>query len=547
MKKLFYDLDSEQVLYSDFTIAQAVQSGEEYELVCTTESGIDIESRLDKLKSICLGTNVKISHLSFKSQKEYIYDEQEMAELCELDRLCSDNNLEYYISLGDASGQYQNLLIARNKIESFVEKLKKATILEDGKEVPLSPFEKYLICYRFVASRVYKESENFGDENMRNWIGVLSTDKVICTGFASLLKCVCDRVFAKDELERFTQSSEVFDKDNNYIAGHANNLVIINDPKYNLNGMFYSDACWSSQKERNDFDSSFEYCLFPITKIAKHKKYNFKFDRLFFYDYIAPNISSANDSFSREDKPVVKRIFNRFGLKSYEEMKQEAKIDEKTEAHQKKIDEYNKKLEQKSKEKIQNFIQENSLQNIAGLQIPYWYPDKYKDAEPYLIEAEKLFSELRSKQLNEELVSKLNEFFEYYQANEHIFIKLQKKADEIGLKIMADLGTVMADALVKNERKNYNYFKFKEKLKKQLEDNYMQQRQQVLTENHQFLYPEEISSLTYAKALVSVARFEGIADKQEQIDFAVKKVKQMEKLEKLDFEMSLDANVELTK
>ena len=56
--------------------------------------------------------------------------------------------------------------------------------------------------------------------------------------------------------------------------GHANNLVIIKDEKYNIDGLFYCDACWDSKKNDQKWCL---HCCIPIQDVLYLDSFKLKF------------------------------------------------------------------------------------------------------------------------------------------------------------------------------------------------------------------------------------------------------------------------------
>jgi len=138
---------------------------------------------------------------------------------------------------------FRQTLRANRKLGVIANKIRNAT--NDGKE--LSPFEKFMLAYEFVTDFVYNEGGDTAHLQTSHWVPVLDGDKIICGGYASLLEELCRRIFPEKEVIVMPQFLKVFDTKGNYSNGHANNLVLIKDEKYNIDGLFYCDACWDSK------------------------------------------------------------------------------------------------------------------------------------------------------------------------------------------------------------------------------------------------------------------------------------------------------------
>ena len=142
------------------------------------------------------------------------------------------------------------LLQANEKMRLFV---------EDIKSRNLSPFEKYLMIYDFLTSRVYKmEDKSQGAHHSRDFISVLNGEYIVCAGYAELMKRLCNAVGIKCE----TQNLLVKLKNKEVGEYHENNLVYLEDEKYGIKGWYYADSCWDSEKKKGQ--KKYEYCLLPL-------------------------------------------------------------------------------------------------------------------------------------------------------------------------------------------------------------------------------------------------------------------------------------------
>lgn len=56
---------------------------------------------------------------------------------------------------------------------------------------------------------------------------------------------------------------EVYDNAGVFIGGHARTILNLDDDKYNIHGIFISDATWDSQND----DDNLEYSLLPISSM----------------------------------------------------------------------------------------------------------------------------------------------------------------------------------------------------------------------------------------------------------------------------------------
>lgn len=124
----------------------------------------------------------------------------------------------------------------------------------------LSPLERYLVIYDYLAKKKYKMEDRDTDfpevHISRDILSVMNTDYIVCEGYANLMTYLCKNVGIKC----FNQYLSV---NNNECNLHANNLVYIDDNKYDVHGLFYSDVTWDSSMV-NEKERSYTFCLIPL-------------------------------------------------------------------------------------------------------------------------------------------------------------------------------------------------------------------------------------------------------------------------------------------
>ena len=124
----------------------------------------------------------------------------------------------------------QEAIIASKKVNDWVDEINNAKINNEK----LSPLEKYLYAYQICTDFYYNESnEKLGKS--RFLFGVLNSDNIVCVGYAGLLTELCNRL----DIPCVRQQVKI-----NNSGYHLNCCVSIDDEKYNIHGIYYSDPCW---------------------------------------------------------------------------------------------------------------------------------------------------------------------------------------------------------------------------------------------------------------------------------------------------------------
>ena len=136
-------------------------------------------------------------------------------------------------------------------------------IVDKIKNSNASPFEKYLMIYRYVSSRPYVLNEETPGRT-RDLISVLNGDDIVCAGYANLLKWLCDEVGIKCEI----QTVKCVQNDGS-VTWHANNRVFLEDSKYDIHGWYFSDATLDSPEKFSgaETDKHYMHCLVPVTDV----------------------------------------------------------------------------------------------------------------------------------------------------------------------------------------------------------------------------------------------------------------------------------------
>lgn len=131
-----------------------------------------------------------------------------------------------------------------------------------------SPAESIFYIYNIAKKRIYNE-ENQEEKycKSRSITDILNGDKIVCTGYSNLVAAIANILHIPVEISYW---DDITDK----TAGHAANIVYLNDPKYNICGIYAIDATWDSRKneEDTDYENNIEHFLVPMVIEEKNKK-----------------------------------------------------------------------------------------------------------------------------------------------------------------------------------------------------------------------------------------------------------------------------------
>ena len=152
---------------------------------------------------------------------------------------------------------------------SLEELIKTDKILDDVinriKQAHLSPLETFLAVYQYLLKFQYKaESLNKEDEHpeeslylSRDIISILNSDYIVCEGYARIMEYLLDNL----GITCFKQTLSLSE------GAHMNNLVYLQDDKYQIKGLYYSDSCWDAE------DDALVFSLLPLSDVSKINHY----------------------------------------------------------------------------------------------------------------------------------------------------------------------------------------------------------------------------------------------------------------------------------
>lgn len=149
-----------------------------------------------------------------------------------------------------------NDLYDYSKEEYLKEEEQLDKLIKPIKEANLSPYEKYLAVYNIVKQfKPYKEHND--DPNQSRYLRyILNNEYMVCVGYSTLLKTLLDKVgipCMKYSVSVDTSYDDGFTQEEIpvNIEGHARNIIKLDDPKYNIHGIYIVDATWDNDMEKD--------------------------------------------------------------------------------------------------------------------------------------------------------------------------------------------------------------------------------------------------------------------------------------------------------
>lgn len=227
---------------------------------------------LSKLKEI--GGNNTVINLAIYSDMStesgdgkvsYIYNKDEIHSLVkiynELDKLKNNSQMKITefkkpekIYEFDTGWTLIDVLRANDSIFKLVDKIK---------QMNFSPFETMIYIHNYVTKTFgYNEGEL---EESRVLPGAFKNKKIVCSGFASLVKAIVDGL-GDENLKCDLVSCKLTEKKSGETESHCHNLIKIKDEKYGINGVYVEDSCWDCKTEKLN-GRGLTHCLYPVSDL----------------------------------------------------------------------------------------------------------------------------------------------------------------------------------------------------------------------------------------------------------------------------------------
>ncbi|MBP3582006.1 MAG: hypothetical protein J6J33_04575 [Clostridia bacterium] len=252
--KLFEDLSQlENALEREYEKVDAEETILDFRLKSFDGPVFDmVEKCIDKFVGLGYIPKIKIDFNNFD------YTARDFENFINLEDYSKKQGLEIGFFEDNVEYSLDETLSAYVKCKGFAEYVK---------ETNASPFEKYLMIYRYISSFVYSENED-KPKSSRRIISVMNSTDIVCVGYSKLLQYMCKEVGIFCE----TQHLDVYNEKTKKAGSHQNNIVYLKDEKYGIDGLYYADACWDSIKTRKEPFLQYNYALLPLSDAYKFRK-----------------------------------------------------------------------------------------------------------------------------------------------------------------------------------------------------------------------------------------------------------------------------------
>ena len=277
----------------------------------------NIDLILEKMKvakqkgfEFMVGIDGDMSTKSNDDKVDYVYSKAQMELLLELDNALKNNGY---------SGVVFSEMRRIDKPEDFDRKWSLEQVVNANREIDgyanyilknnLSPFEAMIYIHKMASQFVYRDGIL---ENGRVLPSILNSTDIVCSGYASFVKAIVDRI----NLPGLTCDLKGCDIGNKGVmSGHCHNLIHIEDSKYEIKGTYMEDACWDSREEGRKKGRGLAHCLYPVGDVlhfAGGKTYSDEPSKTRLSNLIFDPISVA-ETLKKLDQNFFEKIIYRIG------------------------------------------------------------------------------------------------------------------------------------------------------------------------------------------------------------------------------------------
>ena len=146
-------------------------------------------------------------------------------------------------------------------------------VVDHIKNQDFSPFEAICFIHKMIISNfLYQENEE-EPTLARSLIGVLNTSNIVCVGYSLLVKAIVDKLEnpnLKSDISVIQLEQEKLNYVSDYINpgdGHMQNLILINDEKYDVHGAYLVDTTFDSKTKNFPSGKGVSSFMFPVNDL----------------------------------------------------------------------------------------------------------------------------------------------------------------------------------------------------------------------------------------------------------------------------------------
>ena len=236
----------------------------------------NIKHLIDISKELNLPLNIYVRHGEYqkdgiKEIVELLFKDETLSLFEEINAFLKDKNEKELIFIdSDNYWELAHIKKANERIQRTCDRIIKNN---------LSPLEAIAFIHKVVTLTFkYKENEENPDL-ARSIIGVLNTDNIVCVGYSLIVKSIVDKLnndnlVCDTQIVKFRNLEIEKNEDLLFIGttgSHAQNIIFINDEKYNVNGVYILDATFDCKNDKHSRGQGFANFLLPVEDLMCFK------------------------------------------------------------------------------------------------------------------------------------------------------------------------------------------------------------------------------------------------------------------------------------
>ena len=214
-----------------------------------------------------------------------LFTEDNIDTLIELNNYLLDNDCKDIRFLEDPSypelaWNINQVMRANSEIDGLVDYIK---------EHKFTQFETVAFIHQYISSLFGYKDDKDNPTISRSIVGVLNSDKIVCVGYSYLTKAIIDKLNmpgldCSTFISRLKPKEKTLKKVDGAMTGvemfddnslHMQNLIKIDDPKYNIKGAYISDVCGDSKSNLCPSGKGCSNMMFPVEDLLHYRYYDF--------------------------------------------------------------------------------------------------------------------------------------------------------------------------------------------------------------------------------------------------------------------------------
>ena len=257
----YYDDHSKEINYVRDNLEYILDSVEYIKFDFKKHNIMDYINSNPKIISKKIVLNEILEITDFNRLMELIYEYKDIKDKVYVTLVDNSN----YVSLNDCYKTMNAIKIQADEIKSL----------------NLSPMETIMYVYDIVRNRVYEHEEE-GDSlfKSRDLTEVMFGDKIVCAGYVSIFHALLSYLGIDSGVVRLIDKNDESGR-----TGHTRNIVYVQDPKYNIDGVYYFDPTWDSKRKGEGNEYLYRYNFFAQTRNQVDSDERFHYQDITFSDY----------------------------------------------------------------------------------------------------------------------------------------------------------------------------------------------------------------------------------------------------------------------